>query len=108
MPSCRLAVLPSCRSALKTLEAAALAVAAGGPLIAEAAKGGTSGKGKKRVLKRCKKQVGACTAQGNSVCQGNAECEARLLPCCQLLGNGNATEFVACTTDASAGDETQP
>lgn len=88
------------RLALKALGAVVLAGAAGAPGMASAKKKGKGkGKGrKKRAQKLCQRQVAPCRAALAEVCEGDAECEAVRLPCCDDLGRCDAEAFFACVS----------
>lgn len=58
----------------------------------EARKGGK----KNTARKKCVRQVESCRAQLRAFCEGDAACEADILPCCTPLADCQAEETVAC------------
>jgi hypothetical protein len=55
----------------------------------------SSKKTKKLKTKKCKKQVGQCSAFLEEVCLGNPVCESAI-PCCGLLATCNASDALTC------------
>jgi hypothetical protein len=77
------------RGTLFTLAPAALFAAAHSELAT------ANKKTKKIKTKKCKQQVGQCTASLEEVCQGNEECQANIASC-GLLANCNAAAALPC------------
>ena len=87
----RLEAAASRRASLAALGGIVAALALNSPM-SEARKGVK----KNTARKKCKKQVEACRAQLRDFCEGNAACEAAILPCCTPLADCQAEETVAC------------
>jgi hypothetical protein len=90
-PPARLAAAASRRASLVALGGVVTGFAFASPK-SEARKGGK----KNKARKKCLKQVEACRAQLRDFCEGNAACEAEILPCCASLADCQAGETVEC------------
>jgi hypothetical protein len=81
------------RGSLLTLGATALIASIVRSAGAEVGK--ASKKTNRLRTKKCKKQVGQCSAFLQEACLGNPTCESAIT-CCGLLANCNATDALTC------------
>jgi hypothetical protein len=84
------------RASLLTLGVAGLTGLAGS-ITADAKK-----KNKKNDKKKCKKQVGQCTAFLMAVCAGDPNCQDSI-DCCSSVGSCNMTAFLGCFVASLSG-----
>ncbi len=80
---------------------------AGGAVAALVRPGLTqAGKARKKIKKRCRRQIGQCEASITAFCDPSGSgvlglCGETLLPCCQLFNGCKADEAVGCLYDGS-------
>jgi hypothetical protein len=85
------------RGSLLTLGSAALAASAASPDVGVAKKKGQNCK--KKEKQRCTNDAAACVAEAPAACQGNADCIAEAISCCDTC---SANEFLTCLIAATA------